>query len=54
MILKSLKGRPRLHKEVVAILCEKVISGEFPEKTLLLLNPSTTENAITFGRARPR
>lgn len=30
-----LKARPPLHREVAEILCERILSGEFPEKSLL-------------------
>jgi GntR family transcriptional repressor for pyruvate dehydrogenase complex len=49
MALKSLKSRPPLHKEVADILCEKIISGEFPEKELL---PPERELCESMGVSR--
>jgi GntR family transcriptional regulator, transcriptional repressor for pyruvate dehydrogenase complex len=49
MALTSLKSRPPLHKEVASILSEKIISGEFPEKTLL---PPERELCETMGVSR--
>jgi DNA-binding FadR family transcriptional regulator len=30
-----IKARPPLHREVAEVLCERILSGEFPEKSLL-------------------
>ena len=49
MVLTSLKSRPPLHKEVARILSEKIISGEFPEQSLL---PPERELCATMGVSR--
>jgi DNA-binding FadR family transcriptional regulator len=49
MVLKSLKSRPPLHKEVADIISEKIISGEFPEKSFL---PPERELCETMGVSR--
>ncbi len=45
----KLKARPPLHREVAEILSERVISGEFPEKSLL---PPERELCESLGVSR--
>lgn len=49
MALDQLKRRPPLHREVAEILSEKIISGEFPEKSML---PPERELCATMGVSR--
>jgi GntR family transcriptional regulator, transcriptional repressor for pyruvate dehydrogenase complex len=49
MVLTSLKSRPPLHREVASIVSEKIISGEFPENSLL---PPERELCETMGVSR--
>lgn len=44
-----LKARPPLHREVTEILSERILSGEFPEKSLL---PTERELCETMGVSR--
>lgn len=49
MVLRSLKSRPPLHREVASIVSEKIVSGEFPEGSLL---PPERELCEAMGVSR--